>query len=783
MPSTPALLHLLKPSMKASGGTGALVANTSKDAMPPRHRLSSTERPLHFGSKGGDGNVKDEAVVVDLDSLFRSTFQADQAIRTSEIIPIEQLFQKIMKDPSPVIAPHQRLYRAIMKEGQGAPKDILGKTVPTYKAFTNVLGGVEEAHQELMDLLSDGLDGNEKGRRAIVLLGGPGSGKTETVNILKRLLINSTKTINPIYILKWENLPSNILKLSEGEGAEDIDPKLSNPLLLYPLETRQHIQDSLNQKFQKKLGFPIFSLTEEELSGRSGKIRDLLVAKYQKEVKKEHQDWDESAVLLEATNRVIKNHARAQRVVFREDVGIGYVEGKDANHFDPTVISGDVHPAGEARYGSAQDPRAFDYGRSDIIKGQGGLVHFDEMLKTKDTHLNSLLQIAQEGRAKGVAGIREKICTVLLGTSNLREYVNLRKKDSNGPLFERIVVVKFRYPRNKNDELAIYKNSFLPQAKQQHIYVAPHALETAALFSVMTRLTVPNGEKKEILPVKADLYAGEFGKYHDVPMATVAKWKSSGETNYEDESKEEGFVGISTRLMRDFLTGLKHSQFIGEPGSERTLDGFAMVKALRYELENNGLFKLSNAKQREEYDQILNLAQERLEEAVSEDVKAVIESDEEQLHAAYDNYTNRVTAWADLNLNSASFVSVNERGLKETLAQAVTEMEKIEKECGLMTAEARENHRYALAAKIAQNKINKRPNSLEDNPKLKKAILTVLTRSLQMGIPTEALKAANPDEKQKAHQDRFYTLMAKKGYNRTAAYNALECYERIANRH
>lgn len=746
--------------------------------------LSETAQPappaLRFaGAKKTEDSDPD---VLSLDQLMRATFDANQAIQTSEVIPVEQLYRKILQDPAPALSAHQRVYRAIMHEGEGPVKNILGKKVKTYNAFTKHLGGMEEAHEQLMNLLSDGLDGNEKGRRSIVLLGGPGSGKTETINILKKLVGASTKTFNPVYMLKWENLPPHVLKLAEGEGEEDFDPKLSNPLLLYPLEIREKIQDQLNAKFEKKLGFPIFSLTDDELSGRSGKIRDLLLKDYKKKVSEEHKDWSEEQVLLEASNQLIRNHAKAQRVVFREDLGMGYLEGKDPNHFDPTVISGDVNPAGEARYGSAQDPRAFDYGRSDIIKGQGGLVHFDEILKTKDTHLNSLLQISQEGKAKGVAGIREKIGTVIFGTSNLPEYVRLRKKSDNAPLFRRMVVVKFRYPRNKNDELNIYKNSFLSQAKRHSIFVAPHALETAAIFSVMTRLVVPKGEKKEILPVKADLYAGEFSKYPDVSQATVAQWKAEGETNYEDESREEGFTGIGTALMRDFLTGLKHSPFIGENKGDQTLDGFAMIKALRYELENNGLFKLPSAKQREEYDQVLNLAQERLEEAVTEDVKAIIESDEERLKAAYDNYIGRVTAWSDYKLNSAPFNSVNERGLQESVEQAEKQMEQIETEYGLTNKDARESHRYTMAAKIAQNKLNGRVNNLEDNPKLKKAILTVLTRGMQIGIPVEAIKAAQPNEEQQPKQDRFFELMRKKGYNRTAALNALECYERVSNR-
>ncbi len=765
-----------KPQGKEVGfGTSPISANHAKSV-----QFGASTRPKA-------GGVDEEAT--DLGALLRSQFNAAQAVQTSEVITLNELYRKLLRDPAPALSAHQRLYRAIMHEGEDEPVNILGRKVRRYKAFTGggsvtltALRGVEEAHEQFMNLLRDGLDGNEKGRRAILLLGGPGSGKTETVNICKRLLAESTKTFNPVYSLKWVDLPPEILKLGNEEGEEDTDPKLSNPLLLFPREVRQAIQTQLNEAYQQELGFPVFTLTEDELSGRSAKIRDLLVKKYLEELKESEPDLKPEEALLKATEMVINKHARAQRVVFREDQGIGYVEGKDPNHFDATVISGDVHPAGEARYGTAQDPRAFDYGRSDVLKGNGGLVHFDEMLKTKDTHLQSLLQIAQEGRAKGVAGIREKVNTVLLGTSNLAEYLKLRRKGENSPLFERISVVKFRYPRNYKEEIAIYKDGFEKQARTHNIYIAPHALETAALFAVMTRLTIPSGESRGILPVKADLYAGEFSKYPKVPQATVAKWKAEGETNYEDESKEEGFTGISTRLMRDFLTAMKNSQFIGDPTGERTLDGFAMIKALRYELENNGLFKLPNVKLRQEYEQVLNLAQARLDEAVSEDVKAVIESDDEQLQAAFENYTRRVIAWSNHANNGMPFDNTDERGLKENLERAERNMTVVEEQMGLRTKEAREAHRHQLASKLALNQIQGKTNDLDSNPSLKKALLAVLTRSMQVGIPYEALKTTNPDAKQKEHQERFYTKMAQKGYNRTAALNALECYQRVYNR-
>ncbi len=773
-------------------------AKKNKKAISPASVGSASvsgSRPVHFG------NAQKELPSASMADFFKANFDAEQALKTSEVISVEELYNKILQDPTPVFSAHQRLYTAVDSYGTEKVKNVFGRTVTRYNMFTersdvapNPIRGADEALEKMMNAVRHGLDGSEKGRRVILLLGDAGSGKTESINILKRG-VSAWSVKNPVYALKWENLPPDIKKVKGEEGEEDLDPKMSNPLLLLPLEVRKKLQAQLNKKFYenkenegKKLDFPILSLTEDELSGRSARIRDLLLDKELKALKQEKSSLSKEEALTQASWNVIQKYASAQRIVIDEGTGIGYLDAKDPQWFDTTTITGDVNPAGEARYGSAKDARAFDYGRGKIYDAQGVMFHFDEILKTKEAHLLSFLQIGQEGRVQGVSGVRERVNTVIFATSNLPDYLPLRKKKENRAFFQRFNIIKFPYTGNKKDELQIYEDTHKERFERENIHVAPHALETAALFAVMSRLEVPDGEKTSILPLKADLYAGEFQKHsknkpssEDSLVSIAAKWKAQAERAKEDAGQQEGFFGISTRsIAKDFLTGIIDSPFLGEPGGERTLDGFAMINALSKELDEDGIFQIPTEQERNRYKAILTQAKARLEQAVTEDVKAAIETDEEALGIEFNNYIRRVEKWVDYELSGEPYDHINEQNLRENIEAGNKAMAKIEEKMGLKTPEAQRPHRITLKAVLGNSK--KAKVTLDNNPELKKAISEVLTQARQMGrISPETITAENPTEKEKIQTDNFYRLMKKKGYNRTAALHALQAYQRVVN--
>src|SRR2546423_12501483 len=96
---------------------------------------------------------------------------------------------------------------------------------------------------------------------------------------------------------------------------------------------------------------------------------------------------------------------------------------------------------------------------------------------------------------------------VVVSHTNETEYTSFVGNKKSEALQDRIILVKVPYNLRSGDEVKIYEK-LLKQSALQTVHIAPHTLEIASTFAVLTRLS-PSKKAGMSLMKKLKLYNGE----------------------------------------------------------------------------------------------------------------------------------------------------------------------------------------------------------------------------------------------------------------------------------
>ena len=204
------------------------------------------------------------------------------------------------------------------------------------------------------------------------------------------------------------------------------------------------------------------------------------------------------------TSARLIQHVRVNRLIFSEKdrVGIGTFQPKDEKNQDSTELTGDINYRKIAEYGSDSDPRAFNFDGEFNIANRG-IIEFVEVLKLDVAFLYDLLGASQEHKIKPKKFAQTDIDEVIIGHTNEPEYKKLQNNEFMEALRDRTVKIDIPYITKLAEEKKIYEKDFNARAiKGKHI--APHTLEMAAMWAVLTRLEEP---KKHNLTAAAEAQA------------------------------------------------------------------------------------------------------------------------------------------------------------------------------------------------------------------------------------------------------------------------------------
>jgi serine protein kinase len=319
-------------------------------------------------------------------------------------------------------------------------------------------------------------------------------------------------------------------------------------------------------------------------------------------------------------------HIRVRRLILSEKdrVGIGTFQPKDEKNQDSTELTGDINYRKIAEYGSDSDPRAFNFDGEFNVANRG-IVEFIEMLKLDVAFLYDLLGASQEHKIKPKKFAQTDIDEVIIGHTNEPEYRKLQSNELMEAFRDRTVKIDIPYNVKLDDEIRIYKRDFNTERVKKHI--APHTVEIAAMWAILTRLEEPKRAQLSLLQ-KLKLYTGK----------TLPGYTEDHVTELKIEAPREGMNGISPRYIQDKLSNALVSN-----ASATSVNPFMVLNELESGLMNHSL--ISNEDQRKRYKELLATVREEYEEIVKNEVQRAISADEEAISKLCQNYIDNVKAY------------------------------------------------------------------------------------------------------------------------------------------
>ena len=503
-------------------------------------------------------------------------------------------------ESSPYVARNawQRLLDMIESHGSEAPERRGGPI--RWKLFNDPFDGGRDAVYgldrplaQLVSTIRAGAQGLGPERRVLLLHGPVGSAKSTIVRLLKRGLEEYSRSAEgALYTFTW-----NV------DGEEVASPMHQDPLMLVPLEARPALEAKLNAEHGSDYRLHI----RGELDPVSRYYYRELMGRY---------DGSWTKVL---------EHVRVHRLVLseRDRVGIGTFQPKDEKNQDSTELTGDLNYRLIAEYGSDSDPRAFNFDGEFNIANRG-LLEFVEVLKLDVAFLYDLLGASQEQTIKPRKFAQTHIDEVIIGHTNEPEYRKLQNNELMEAFRDRTIKIDVPYNLAESDEVRIYERQF-NQDTVPNRFIAPHTLEIAALWSILTRLEEPKQPNLTLLQ-KAQLYNGRevqgFGAEHVREM--------------RDEAKREGMVGISPRYVQDRIATalVEKTSYVGP------LD---VMDFLERGLDHHSL--ISNEDLRKRYAQLISHAREQYEETIKHEVQVAVASDREASDRLCSKYIDNVKAY------------------------------------------------------------------------------------------------------------------------------------------
>lgn len=494
---------------------------------------------------------------------------------------------------------YQRVYDMILAAGVDDAPAGSGRP-PHYRFFDDpdeagreAIFGLERPLADLVSHLRAAAFGLGPERRVLLLHGPVGSSKSTIARLMKRGLERSSRTHDgAVFSYRW---------YVDGEWHDC--PMHEDPLHLLPEEVQKEVFADLNARSQSE-----FTL------GPTGSLcpmcrhwRDQILAE---------NDGDFAAV--EASVQVY-------RVVFSEQdrVGIGTFQPKDEKNQDSTELTGDINYRKIAVYGSDSDPRAFNFDGEFHVANRG-MIEFIELLKLDVAFLYDLLGATQEHSVKPKKFAQTDIDEVILGHTNSPEFRRLQNNELMEAFRDRTTRIDIPYNTRLSDEVRIYEKTFTGDACCGR-HLAPHALEAAAMWAVLTRLDEPSHAGLSRIQ-KLRLYDGQ-----DVPGFT-----ESTVDDLKREARGEGMTGVSPRFVQDRIAAA-----LVEFGGRPCLTPFAVLDSIDEGLEHHPL--IESDEQRNGYRELLALVREELEEVLKEEVRTAVAADTAAVQRLCGNYVDAVT--------------------------------------------------------------------------------------------------------------------------------------------
>lgn len=621
-------------------------------------------------------------------SDFAKMIQADREAQQLEHWEgtLLDYLEKVREDPSITKLAHERLYDTIMAAGTTSIEEseniklkrlFKANSVKIYNFFADEFFGMERIIEQIVRYFKSASMKGEESRQVLYLMGPVGSGKSSLVEKFKRSL-----ELGPLfYTIK--NCPMH-----------------EEPLHLIPRHLRNNFEEKLGVKIEGDL-CPVcrFRLTEE-FGG----------------------NYEEFPVM---TKRFSK----------RGRIGIGVVPPVDPNNQDTSVLVGGEDISKLDMY-SEGDPRVLDLNGA-LNVGNRGMVEFIEVFKNETEYLHAMITATQEKMipAPGRHGMIY-VDTVILAHSNEAEWRKFKADHTNEAILDRIVVVKVPYNLELSEEVKIYQKILRLSDFRAHI--APHTIELASMFAVLTRLEKTN---KCDLMTKLKLYNGE-------EVLEKGRTKKIDVDELREDAKREGMDGISTRFVMKALDNALAENFEGNCINPINVMESVVQMAKAADIPDDT---------RKEYLEFLQdtLHKEYLEILEKEITRAFVYSYNEQAEALFQNYLDHAEAYVNKT-------KVKDTNTREDLQPDEAFLRTIEEQIGIVGSAADGFRQEVIAFLWSMTRRGSRVDYKSYEP-LKEAIEKKLLTSVK-DLSRVVTKARTRDEEQTKKYNLMVETLLENGY-------------------
>jgi len=610
---------------------------------------------------------------------FASIIQKDRAAQQVEHWEgtFLEYLEKVRQDPTTPKLAHQRLFDTIQAAGITPFEEVENpkfkrlfkrNSVKIYNFFADEFFGMERTIEQIVRYFKSASMKGEESRQVLYLMGPVGSGKSSLVEKFKRAL-----ELGPLFY--------------SIKGC----PMHEEPLHLVPRHLRDHFDKILNVKIEGDL-CPIcrFRLTEE-FGG----------------------NYEQFPVI-------------SKRFSKRGRIGVGVVPPVDPNNQDTSVLIGGEDISKLDMY-SEGDPRVLDLNGA-LNVGNRGMVEFIEVFKNETEYLHAMITATQEKMipAPGRHGMIY-VDTVIVAHSNEAEWRKFRADHTNEAILDRIVTIKVPYNLELSEEVKIYRKAL--NASNFRAHIAPHTIELASMFAILTRLEKTN---KCDLMTKLKLYNGD-------EVLEKGRTKKIDVDELREDSKREGMDGISTRFIMKALDNALSENFEGN-----CINPINVMESLVHMIKAADIPDDT----RKEYLEYLQdtMHKEYLEILDKEITRAFVYSYNEQAEALFQNYLDHAEAYVNRT-------KVKDPNTREDLEPDQAFLRSIEEQIGIVGSASDGFRQEVIAFLWAMSRRGVKVDYKSYEP-LKDAIERKLLASVK-DLSRVVTKARTRDQE----QTKKYTLM------------------------
>jgi len=537
-------------------------------------------------------------------SLIRDRQDISRFRKKHWVGSFEQYLDLAREEPRVTRNAFQRVYDMIVSYGSEVYEPSRGVMRTHYNFFDDPMDGgrdavfgLEEPLEHLVHALKSAAQGYGIEKRVLLLHGPVGSSKSTIARLLKKGLERYSATDEgALYTLGWAEEQSETLWCPMNE----------EPLHLIPARFRPEVYEQLNAGRDE----------QEFRVAVVGELCPFCRFMYGERLKKYDGDWTQ-----------VIQEVRVKRLILSEQdrLGIGTFQPKDEKNQDSTELTGDINYRKIAELGSDSDPRAFNFDGEFNIANRG-VIEFIEVLKLDVAFLYDLLGASQEHKVKPKKFAQTDIDEVIIGHTNEPEYRRLQNNEFMEALRDRTVKIDIPYVTKLSNEIKIYEKDY-NQEKVKGKHIAPHTIEMAAMWAVLTRLEEPKNASLTLLQ-KLKLYNGK----------TLPGFTEDNVKELRDEAVNEGMQGISPRYVQDKIS----NALVAHPES-RSINPFMVMNELEAGLKHHSL--VTNEDLRSRYRELLAVVKEEYENIVKNEVQRAIAADDDALKRLCGNYIDNVKAY------------------------------------------------------------------------------------------------------------------------------------------